>query len=440
MYDVSNVNPRSRLCLYPFLAAVAAALLSACDSGGGSGRAQLRLMNVSPGYTSLDVYANAADDDTDQQRLTGIAYDTVSTYTELESGTYSVKFKRSALTSTLQTVSGQQLADDTHHTFVAFGTTGHFGALHVSDDVTAPDSGRAKVQVLNAAEAGSLDVYLTESSVSLDDATPVIAGVSQSGASTAVTIDSGDYRLRITGGGDADDLRLDVPSIAMDSKQVVSLILSATQGGVLVNALLLPQQGSVTKFANTKARVRGAIGIANGTVVTMRVGGVGVLNSAAVGVVGNYTQVEAGAAEVSLGVNGVGVAVPAQTLVAGGEYTLLVWNNADGTQTTLIGDDNRLPSGSGKTKIRMMNGLSALNVPLTLAVDFSPIAEGIALGQASAFTEVDGGSEYQLDVSNTDTAANLLTKTSVSLQSAGVYTLFMSANGTTVSGTVRKDR
>ena len=244
----------------------------------------------------------------------------------------------------------------------------------------------------------------------------------------------------MTGASDSDDMRLDIPNITLDSRQVVSLILSATQGGVLVDALLLPQQGSLTKFANTKARVRGAVGIANGTVVTMRVGGVGVLNSAAVGVVGNYTQVDAGSAAVSLGVNGVGVAVPNQTLVAGGDYTLLVWSNADGTQTTLIGDDNRLPTASGKAKLRVMNGLSTLSVPITLAIDFSPIAEGVVLGQASAFTEVDDGSEYQLDVSNTDTAASLLTKTSVSLQSSGVYTLFMSASGATVSGTLRKDR
>ena len=31
-------------------------------------------------------------------------------------------------------------------------------------------------------------------------------------------------------------------------------------------------------------------------------------------------------------------------------------------------------------------------------------------------------------------------KTSVTLQAASVYTLFMSANGATVSGTLRKDR
>jgi Domain of unknown function (DUF4397) len=429
---------RSRVPAYPILAALAALWLSGCDDGGGSGRASLRLVNVSPGYTSLDLYANTADDDTDQQRIASVAYETVSSYTQLESGTYNVKLKRSGVTSTLQTMSSKALADDTHNTFVAFGSTGHFSAIQVSDDVTPPDSGRAKVQVLNLAEAGSLDVYLTESSVSLDDATPVVVGVAAGTSSTVSTIDSGDYRLRVTGTSDSDDLRLDVPSITLDSKQVVSLILTATQGGVLVEVFTLPQQGSLTKFANTKARIRGAVGTTTGPVV-LRVGGVGVLNGA-VGVVGNYAQVEAGSVPVTLTVGGVAAAVPNQTLVAGGEYTLLAWTNASGTQTTLIGDDNRLPTASGKAKIRVLNGLSSLGVPITLAVNFSPLAEGIVLGQASTFTEVDDGTDYQLDVTNTDTAENLVTKTSVTLQSAAVYTLFMSANGTAVSGTLRKDR
>jgi hypothetical protein len=428
-----------RLRLFPILAVLSALWLSGCSSGsGGDGRASVRLVNVSPGYTSLDLYANGADDDTDQQRVAGVAYESVSSYTQLESGTYSVKFKRSGITSTLLTVSGRAFADDTHHTFVAFGSAGHFSALQLDDDIAPPDSGRVKVQVLNVAEAGSLDVYLTESSVSLDDATPVVAGVAAGANSGVATIDSGAYRLRVTGAGASDDLRLDVPTITFDSKQVLALVLTATQGGVLVEAQTLPQQGSLTKFANTKARIRGAVGTTSGPVV-MRVGGVGVLNGA-VGVVGNYTQVEAGTVPITLTVNAAPVAVPNQTLVAGGEYTLLAWTDGAGTQTTLIGDDNRLPTGSGKAKIRVINGLSALGVPVTMAVNFSPLAEGIALGQASSFTEVDGGTDYQLDVTNTDTAESLVSKTAVTLQSSGVYTLFMSANGATVSGTLRKDR
>jgi len=58
----------SRLRLFPILAALSALWLSGCDSGGGSGHASVRLVNLSQGYTSLDLYANAADDETDQQR------------------------------------------------------------------------------------------------------------------------------------------------------------------------------------------------------------------------------------------------------------------------------------------------------------------------------------------------------------------------------------
>jgi hypothetical protein len=419
---------------------LAALLLSGCDDGGGKDRAQLRLLNLSPGYTSLDLYANNEDEDTDQQRLAGVAYDTLSDYVEVESGTYTVKFKRAGVSSTLQTLSSKQLADDTHSTFVAFGSTGHFSALQVSDDVTAPDNGLVKVQLLNAAEAGTVDVYLTESSVSLDDATPTFSGVAAGGTGTITTIDSGDYRLRVTGASDSADLRLDVPTLALDSRQVVTLVLSATEGGVLVNAVSLPQQGSITKFANTRARIRGAVGIANGTTVTLRVGGVTLLNNNAVGVVGAYAQVEAGTVAVGLGVNGAAVSVPEQTLVAGGDYTLLIWSNADGTQTTLISDDNRLPSSSVQAKVRVMNGLSASDVPVTLFVNFFPLVENIPLGQASAFLAVDDGSDYQLDVSNSDTAQPLLTKTGVTLQASGVYTLFMSSSNGTISGTLRKDR
>ena len=77
----------------------------------------------------------------------------------------------------------------------------------------------------------------------------------------------------------------------------------------------------------------------------MRVGNVGMLNGA-VGVVGNYAQVEAGTVAVTLTVNSVAVAVPNQTLVAGGEYTMLAWSDADGTRTTLIGEDNRPANGA----------------------------------------------------------------------------------------------
>jgi hypothetical protein len=63
---------------------------------------------------------------------------------------------------------------------------------------------------------------------------------------------------------------------------------------------------------------------------------------------------------------------------------------------------------------------------ITLNADFSPVAQETPLGQASAPSQIDAGTDYELDVTNSGTGAALFSKTSVSLVSGNVYTLFMS--------------
>jgi hypothetical protein len=424
---------------------LAVLLLGGCDFGsGGSGdQADIRLLNVSPGYDSLDLYTNNNDDDddSDSKKIEAVSYNTVSSYAEVDSDTYTIKFKRNGVTSTLATLSSEKLTDDTHGTYVAYGSTGHFAALKIAEDVSEPDSNLTKLSVLNTAEAGSLDVYLTDSSASLEDASPQFGTVAAGSAAAMTTIDSGTYRLRVTGAGDTSDLRLDVPEVTFSSKQVASLILTATSGGVLVNALVLPQEGKLTTYSNTKARVRGAVGVASGT-VTAKVGGVSILSSQTVGVINSkYSQVDSGSAAVILSVDGAQVSVPNQTLEAGGDYTLLVWSNADGTQTTLVTDDNRYPSSSGQSKVRLLNGASGLGTAITLSIDYSPIVEGIELGTASDFVEIDSGTDFQVDVSETNTATPLKSTSGVTLQDSGVYTMFVAGGGgTDVTATLRKNR
>ncbi len=428
----------ARLLCLPVL--ISTQLLAGCSSGGDDdGSAHIRLLNASPGYDSLDLYVTPDDEDTDVLRFTGVQYGALSEYTTLDADSYTFKFRRNGVSSTLRTMS-DQLGKDAYGTYIAYGSVGRFGVLEMLENNGDADSGRAWLQVHNIAEAGSLDVYLTESSVSLDDASPTFAALASGASSSGTTLYSGDYRLRVTGANDVDDLRLDVPLVSLTSKGNASLILTATNGGVLVNALFVPQRGSVIAYANTMARVRGAVGVGGGQAVTARVGGVSLLSNAAVGVVGAYTQVQGGSAAISLIVGGTPTDAPAQSLTAGGDYTLAIWTNANGVQTTMLSDDNRLPAGSGKAKIRLVNALSTHGAPLSLAVDFSPIVEGVLLGQTSSHVEVDGSGEYQLDVSDASTSANLLTKSSVTLQSMGVYTMFVAGAGGSVIGTLRKDR
>jgi hypothetical protein len=423
------------------LAALAVLTLSSC--GNSTNQAQIRVLNVSRGYPSLDLYVNDGTTSTDTSELQAVPYETTSSYKSLNSGTYTVKFKVNGLTDTLATLSGEKYADQTHTTYIAFGASGNFGDLKISEDVANPTTGNSLVTVFNTAEAGALDVYLPDPSALLTDASPTFSTVSSGSASSATTIQPGTYRLRVTAAGNKTDLRIDVPSITFSDQQVSSLILTSTLGGVLVNAMYLPQQGTLTKYENTQARVRAAVGIADGTTVTASIGGLAVLNSATVGLIGSsYGQITAGSAAVTLSVDGNPVTVANQTLTAGGDYTLLVWSDANGTQTSLITDDNHVPSISADVKLRLLNGMSALGAPVTLTANFSPVAEGIAVGQASSPLEIPSGTtNYELDVSNATNGASLLSKTSVTLQAGNVYTLFVAGGGTaTVIGSLHEDR
>ncbi len=63
------------------------------------------------------------------------------------------------------------------------------------------------------------------------------------------------------------------------------------------------------------------------------------------------------------------------------------------------------------------------------------------MGHASTPGTDRGGADIELDVVNASTGGALFSKTSVSLVSGNVYTLFMSGGGTAaVNGALKKDR
>jgi hypothetical protein len=436
------MRSRNRFSL-AFMSAVALALV-AC--GGGDEESgedpKIRLLNLSTGYPSLDMMTNldSDEDDDDETQATGVALETVSSYATLDPDDYTVKVRRTGSGSVLRSFAGEQLVEDTINTYVAYGEVGNFGALRIDDTLDEADAGEVKLGVANVSSAGGLDIYLTDPATDLDDTTPVLSNVGA--ALSPLSTDAGTYRLRVTANGDPADVRLDVASFALADRGVASLILTSTQGGMLANAVFLPQEGQPTKIENTKARLRGAVGLANGANASIQVGGQAVLSAATAGVIGSrYTLLDAGSVPVTLTVNGAAVPVANLSLTAGADYTLLVWSNANGPQTSLIVDDNRLPSGgSSMTKLRLLNGMSTLAAPLTLSVDFSPVIEGTLLGQVSDEIEISSGTDRLFDVINTSTAQSVLSRGSITLQGNSVYTFFMTDNGATPIGVLRRDR
>lgn len=419
----------------------AAVVLPGCDASDGSSRANVRLLNVSAGHDSLDMFIDD-DDSGDRLILSGVTYESASDYERVDAGSFGVKLRRSGSAGNLATFS-DQIGKGSHVTYVAFGETGRpFSALRIEEDEDAPVGGRVRVQVRHAAEAGAVDVYLTAPDASLSDQVPQFGSVGSAGATEFLQMDSGEYRLRVTGSGNTSDLRLDVSGVVLESRGVASIILTATRSGVLLNAVLLPQQGEPVAYRNTMSRVRAAHGLSTGVAMTARVSGVTLLSSATVGSLSQYSQVAAGSVPVSLTVDGTAIPVENQSLAGGADYTLLAWNDAEGERLTLLEDDNRMPLSSGMAKIRLLNGISGAGGLINLTIDFFPIAEGVPLGEASSYAETHSAVEsIHLNVVSAATASNLWSRDEVTLDSGRVYTLLMTGrDSASINGVLRRDR
>jgi hypothetical protein len=413
-------------------------LLDGC--GSSSGDADIRVLNASIDYSSVDLYLNNGT--TNTRTITAAAYGTLGTYTGVGSGSYTVTLDKNNVTSALWTAD-EKLSENTHKTYVAYGDTGKFGVLEIAEDQDQPDSSYTKVELLDAApDAGSVDVYLTDPSVDIVDASPTFAAVAGGTIASAgfLTLASGSYRLRVTAAGSQTDIRLDsVTGITFSSQEILSIVITGTSGGILVNAAVVPQQGTQTTVNTPYSRVRAAAGIPSGSNLSATLAGTALLTAAAANTVSNYTLVEAGADTLNLTLNGSALAASSQTLAAGSDYTVLVLNgpSVSGTTTTLISDDNRLPTSSTYTKIKLVNAMSGLGDPLTLNVNYTPVASAITLGTASSSIEVTAGTNTEIDTVDSDTSTTLYTNTTATLNGSGVYSMFMFGSAAATVGALR---
>ena len=180
--------------------------------------------------------------------------------------------------------------------------------------------------------------------------------------------------------------------------------------------------------------------VAGNAVVAATLGGTTLLGGVASPTIGDYRLTGGGSAALQLTVAGQAVSLPAQPLVAGGDYTVLVWGAAAQPQVTLIADDNRLPTGAGQAKLRLVHGVSGYDTALTLRADGAVVATGVAQGQAASFASLAGHALMRLELSTPGAAGPFYTVIGADVSSPGVYTLFVLGDSAAISTTLRKER
>ena len=417
---------------------------------GNSGDAQLRLLNASAGYAALDVYFEQSGTGGTPQ-LSNVASGTVSAYAGVTPAAYTVYFTSHGVGASNALASqSATFSNSNRRTYVAYGDSGSFGVLEINEQQGSPNGGYANVEVLNAdPDAGSVDVYLTSPGVPLANASPNFGAVAGGKATSFASIPKGTYELRVTGAGKNTDLRFDLPSLTLADQETLSLIITEAPGGYLVNVMALPQKGSLTTYTNADARVRAVVGVTGASSVTTAVDGTTLVSGAPAAAVGTYVLVPAGTQPVTLTVNGSAVSVPSQTLTAGQDYTLLIYGSPGSELESWLPDSN-IPALSGYSSVRLVNAMSASGNPLSLAVDFVPVATDVPLGTDLPSGAASGASAYDTQVTATTTATvtvtdyttsqTLYTMNTATLGAGDVYTMFMFGSTSAPVGVFSQDR
>jgi len=414
-------------------AALAAALTLPLLNGCGNDAANqgdVRIVNATAEYASMDLYDIDSKND-NNLFISGTASFAASGYHGLDEGSYSFNIIGAGGSSAAASVDGAVSKGD-HFTVVAYLTGTSLQAKWLTDEETAPSSGNAKLRVFNAAsiEAGSVDVYITS-----HDCTAL--GDTDAAFATAVTdlqdtygqilaASSGTpWNICVTETGNKGDVRLSVPAVTFTSGQIATLIVSRTAGGVLLNGMLLNQQGTLTAYPNALARIRLVADAAAGGTVSATLNGVAMATDLTSPSINTYVSVPSGALTADLAIDGTGISAGSLTADAGADYTLLVAGTV-GAPTVQLLPDNNTPSSSETlpVKIRLVNGLNGVPGAASLSVNGSLVGSAAAFGTSSGYGNVvasDAAAELKV-TSGSTLLCDVIDQT---LTGTDVYTVFM---------------
>ncbi len=415
-------------------AAAALALLGGC--GGGDlalNEGDVRLVNATSDIATLDLYQSTT------LLSSGIAANSAGPYVGLkpESYTFNIALGGTGIPAATLTAG---IEKKQHYTIVAYTTGGTLTTTFLTDQEGAPSSGTAKLRLFNAdtADVSSVDAYLLSTpcaALASSPAAPIITAVTGLQASyTQIIAASGGttYHLCVTSANDKSDLRLDVPALTLKDGQIVTVILTHTAGGILLNGLRLDQQGNLAMATGTSARMRLAVGANGGALVTASANGVVLGTNLPAPAVGPYMVVPSGPVTLVATIGGTTVPDPGLTAAPGADLTLLLAGTA-ATQPVLITDDNSAStSTSSPVRLRLVNGMSGA-ATASLTDNFINVGSPAAFGSQSGYAQVQASTALALLQASSGTT-QLCQSVNVTLNAGGVYSVFVLGDVPTAPG------
>jgi hypothetical protein len=472
----------------------ALSMLHGCKGGGSSNSmSTVRLVNGTSSFSSfngtispLDIYWSGSG--SASAIASGVPYGNASISLGISAGVSSIALASSGSSPSSGTPysfsGGYSYTMLAYQTYPSGPSTPSLQVAQLIDNQTAPVSGDGLIGVADYSGAGSLDVYMVLSGTSPSFAwASGISGLTKySTVPVPVPPGNASYHIRVTGAGAGygNDVRLDIPSVIIGNQQVLTLVLTPTIGGGLVDGLLVLQQGetpltaqqtvtstaqqTVTSYKNGSARVRIAgnfttNGIISSATIKTNANGSPILGSDLTSPnVSSYMVVPLNGGTqatpqlpnvaasqlplaITITVNGVLVPGVTTTATPGADLTLLAVGSVASPTYYLLNDDNTL-STSGSAKLRLVNGIN--NLTGSISLNYGGLyPQNAAFGAASTATNVPipGGSPNTLAVSfvGTNYGGTVPSLGAPALQPQGVYSVFMLGDTSAASGVLSTD-
>jgi hypothetical protein len=382
-------------------------MLAGCG-GSGSGSAPVRLVNASVGYPALGFMVEST-----QETTSDIAYGSASQFINVQAGAVGVTLTTGTPPTSVTTEQTRTIQKGVRYSLVAYGFADELKFSLITESTTTPDAGKANINVLNTSvDIGAVDVYLSADKT-LTNPTLIASSISANsvapGQSGFQPTAAGSYFITVVGAGSKGltDLRFQTnAAVALTALEVLTIILTPGASGILANAILLTQgtaaaANPTVNDPNTTARIR-AVTATNGlsttvTGVDSTSKAITILPTSTVPQFSNYfvttttalptVTVGGNAVTPFMMVNG---APGTATLLAGGDYTLMVYlDSSNNPIAQIIEDNNTAPLLTQGVKYRLIN-LAADNqgLSLSMTVNSQVVASQVGYGTASDYTEL----------------------------------------------------
>ncbi len=200
---------------------------------GSDDNARLRVVHASPDAPNVDV---AVDGKT---VLTNVPYGTASGYLTVKSGARQIEVRATGTTQDAINVK-PTLGGKKDYTVLAEDFLANIAASALTDDNSAPDSGKVKVRVVHGSpSAGAVDVYVAAPGTDISTLMPTISNLAFKAATDYLSVPAGSYEVFVTPTG-TKTVAIDTGTINLSAGQVrTAVALDAPGGGVPLSAILL---------------------------------------------------------------------------------------------------------------------------------------------------------------------------------------------------------